>query len=282
MRRTPLSSVRIFVESTPSLTNLLRHCGLGFVLVLGACQKQEPEQSADKKMPLANTEPDESKRQFEADVEKSKQNAVSRFPELGVAGSEMNKAFVARVTHLRALNSPEFNYPTWPYQLACQVDYEVKQEKEKTQKEKSSSLNQKERLEKEAKQEARFGKTNHRDFTVEELLQEKTIPNVEITLIGHVTKLETSVGNNGVLFIDQKIRCDYEVPMSKLSQGRTELVTRDGGIFMISRDPKTAKIISETALFKVGQLVRLTGLLHRKSDGKLVFKLSQSYLGFGS
>ena len=179
---------------------MLRHCAFGFVLVLGACQRQEPEQSADKKVPLANTELDESKRQFEADVEKSKQNAVLRFPELGVAGSEMNKAFVARVTHLRALNSPEFNYSTWPYQLACQVDYEVKQEKEKTQKEKSSALNQKERLEKEAKQEARFGKTNHRDFTVEELLQEKTIPNVEITLIGHVTKLETSVGNNGTFY----------------------------------------------------------------------------------
>lgn len=282
MRHAPLSSGRIFVESTFRLANLLRHCGLGVVLVLGACQKQEAEQSADKKVPLANTEPDESKRQFEADVEKSKQNAVSRFPELGVAGSEMNKAFVARVTHLRALNSPEFNFPTWPYQLACQIDAEVKQEKEKTQKEKNSALDQKQRLEREAKQEARFGKTNNKDFTVEELLQEKTIPNVEITLIGHITKLETSIGNNGVLFIDQKIRCDYEVPISKLSQGRTELVTRDGGIFIIIRDPKTAKISSETALFKVGQLVRLTGLLQRKGDGKLVFKLSQSYLGFRS
>ncbi len=49
---------------------------------------------------------------------------------------------------------------------------------------------------------------------------------------------------------------------------------------MISRDAKTAKITSETALFKVGQLVRLTGLLQKKSDGKLVFKLSQSYVGF--
>ena len=282
MRGSSLSLANLFVNSTSRLTNLLRYGGLGFALVLCACQTQEPEKTVENKVPPAKTEPDDSKRQFEADVEKSKQNAVSRFPELGVAGSEMNKAFVARVNHLRALNSPELNFPTWPYQLACHVDDELKRERERTQKEKDSALNQKERLEREAKQEARLGKTNQKDFTVDELLQEKTIPNVEITLIGHVTKLETSIGNNGVLFIDQKIRCDYELPMSKLNQGRTELVTRDGGIFMIRRDAKTAKITGEIALFKVGQLVRFTGLLQKKSDGKLVFKLSQSYLGFRS
>jgi hypothetical protein len=170
------------------------------VLVLGACQKQEPEQSADKKMPLANTELDESKRQFEADVEKSKQNAVSRFPELGVAGSEMNKAFVARVTHLRALNSPEFNYPTWPYQLACQVDYEVQSAK----------------------------KPIIQKFTVPELLREKNVPFAEIILVGMVTKVEAGVGNklSGVVYVDRKIRCVFE--LSSIHYGDFSPTSRTG------------------------------------------------------
>lgn len=261
MRRTPLSSVRIFVESTPSLTNLLRHCAFGFVLVLGGCQKQEPEQSADKKMPLANTELDETKRQFEADVEKSKQNAVSRFPELGVAGSEMNKAFVARVTHLRALNSPEFNYTNWPYQLACQVDYEVQQNMKAV--------------------ELRDSKI--RRFTVPQLLAEKAVPFAEIWLKGVVTKVETGVGNklSGMIVIDRKIRCDFEFSNTLYGGQRVELTTRGDLMQAIIRDAKTSRVLSDNPVFRVGQHVELKGRIHKKPDGSLAFKFMLPDIGLG-
>jgi hypothetical protein len=272
MRRAPRSSVRIFIKSTSRLTNLLRHCGLGFVLVLGACQKQEPEQSADKKMPLANTELDETKRQFEADVEKSKQNAVSRFPELGVAGSEMNKAFVARVNHLRALNSPEFNYPTWPYQLACQVDYEVQAAKQD--------------VERRAKQAARNSSDSQgllRKFTVAELLQEKSVPFEEIVLGGTVTKVETGVGNrlSGVIFVDRKVRCDFELPAALYRNEkaeRVEFVTREDRILYVTRDRTNARVLNEISVFRVGQHVELQGRLQKKADGSLTFKFNTQLL----
>lgn len=225
------------------------------MLVLGACQKQEPEQSADKKMPLANTELDESKRQFEADVEKSKQNAVSRFPDLGVAGSEMNKAFVARVTHLRALNSPEFNYPTWPYQLACQVDYEVQAAKQDA-----------ERRAKQAARNSRDSQGLLRKFTVAELLQEKSVPFEEIVLGGTVTKVETGVGNKlaGVIFVDRKVRCDFELPAALYRNERAEFVTREDRILYVTRDSKNARVLNEISVFRVGQHVELQGRLQKK------------------
>ena len=276
MRRTPLSSVRICVKSTFRLTNLLRHCGLGFVLVLGACQKQEPEQSADKKMPLANTELDETKRQFEADVEKSKQNAVSRFPELGVAGSEMNKAFVARVTHLRALNSPEFSAPTWPYQLACQVDYEVQSAKQVA--------------EREAKQKANTSKANtsndykpiKRTFTVAELLQEKTVPFAEILLSGMVTKVETATGNplSGSVYIDHKVRCSFELSKATYGGRKVEFVTRGDSMLYVTRDYKTARVMNENAVFRVGQHVVLNGRLQQtRAEGYLLFNILSPQIG---
>jgi hypothetical protein len=227
------------------------------VLVLGACQKQEPEQSADKKMPLANTELDETKRQFEADVEKSKQNAVSRFPELGVAGSEINKAFVARVTHLWALNSPEFNYPTWPYQLACQVDYEV----QSANKKKEKPIIQK--------------------FTVPELLQEKKVPFAEIILVGMVTKVETGVGNKlcGVVYVDRKIRCGFELSSTSYGDLRGELVTRGDSLLLVTKDQRTSRITTETALFRLGQHVEMKGRIQQKADGSLAFKFIAPDIG---
>jgi hypothetical protein len=205
----------LLVNRTFSPAVLLRGLGIGFALVLSACQKQEAEQSGEKKSPLANTAPDDGKRQFEADVEKSKQNAVARFPDLGVAGSEMNKAFVARVNHLRALNSPEFNYPTWPYQLACQVDYEVQAVKQEA-----------DRLAKQAAKNSKDIQGLIRKCTVTELLQEKTIPFAEILLCGMVTKVETGVGNrlSGVVFIDRKVRCDFELPPAVYRDQKIELV----------------------------------------------------------
>ena len=214
----------LLVNRTFSPAVLLRGLGIGFALVLSACQKQEAEQSGEKKSPLANTAPDDGKRQFEADVEKSKQNAVARFPDLGVAGSEMNKAFVARVKHLRALNSPEFNYPTWPYQLACQVDYEVqavKQEADRLAKQQEAD-----RLAKQAAKNSKDIQGLIRKCTVTELLQEKTIPFAEILLCGMVTKVETGVGNrlSGVVFIDRKVRCDFELPPAVYRDQKIELV----------------------------------------------------------
>ncbi len=234
------------------------------MLVLGACQKQEPEQSADKKVPLANTQIDESKRQFEADVEKAKQNAVSRFPELGVAGSEMNKAFVARVTHLRALNSPEFNYTNWPYQLACQVDYEIQSAKQLA--------------EREAAQKAKTLRDAQgicQKFTVAELLKEKAVPFAEILLSGMVTKVETGVGNrlSGVIFIDRKIRCDFELPTATYGNQRAELLTRGEGMLYVTRNSRTSQVMSEYYLFRVGQHVDLKGRMQQKSDGTLAFKM---------
>jgi hypothetical protein len=158
----------------------------------------------------------------------------------------MNKAFVARVTHLRALNSPEFNYPTWPYQLACQVDYEVQSAK----------------------------KPIIRKFTVPELLREKNVPFAEIILVGMVTKVEAGVGNklSGVVYVDRKIRCGFEISSIHYGDLRGELVTRGDSLLFVTRDLRTSRITTETALFRLGQHVEMKGRIQQKADGSLAFK----------
>jgi hypothetical protein len=254
------STAGLLVNQTFALAVLLRGLGIGFALVLSACQKQEAEQSGEKKSPLANTAPDDGKRQFEADVEKSKQNAVARFPDLGVAGSEMNKAFVARVKHLQSLNSPEFNHPTWPYQLACKVDDEMKLKPRNT----DISYTQK--------------------FTVAELLSKKTVPFEEIILRGIITKAETGVGNKlgGVIVIDRKIRCDFEWSATIARDSLITIQTRGDFMLATLRDPKTSRVLSEETVFRVGQYVELRGRVRKKSDGSLTFKFAPPDIGTGS
>lgn len=233
-----------------------------------------------EKSPVENTAPDDGKRQFEADVEKSKQNAVERFPDLGVAGSEMNKAFVARVKHLRALNSPEFNYPTWPYQLACQVDYEVQSAKQVADRQAKEAADS-------AHQKSKNDETINRRFTVAELLQEKKIPFAEISLSGMVTKLEAGVagvGNavTGTVIIDQKVRCLFELP-SRSGLNRIELVTRKNTIFCVTKDSKTFKVLAESPLFRLGQHVVLKGRMQQnRVDGSLVLDVLPSQLQMGA
>ncbi len=237
------------------------------MLVLGACQKQEPEQSADKKMPLANTELDETKRQFEADVEKSKQTAVSRFPELGVAGSEMNKAFVKRVNQLKAANSSEFTHSNWPIALAIQVESELKFLKKKV-----------DILDKKISTATRSLEV--RSFSASELFQLKNLPFEEIRLNGVVTRVEKAVGSNlsGVVFIDNQIRCEFELSRINYGTGpekpRIEFNVRDGALLLLFKDTKTAQPLHERIIYKVGQVTSLAGRAVRKNlqTGIIVFK----------
>jgi hypothetical protein len=271
MRGPTLSLVNLCVNSTSRPANLLRYCGLGFALILSACQKQEPEQSVENKVPPANTEPDNSKRQFEADVEKSKQNAVSRFPELGVAGSEMNTAFVKRVNQLKAANSSEFTDSNWPLVLAIQVESELKFVKEK------AGLSGKQKM------STATRSLELRNFSVPELFQLKSLPFEEIRLSGVVTRVEKGVGSNlsGVVFIDNKIRCEFEISAVNYGSNsfsntkqKIEINVRDGALLLLFRDTKTAQPLNERVIYKVGQVTSIVGRAAKKNlqTGIIAFK----------
>ena len=53
-----------------------------------------------------------------AEIAKAQQRAIARFPQLGVAGSTMNAAFVARVKQYRVEKPELFNSPEWPVAIA--------------------------------------------------------------------------------------------------------------------------------------------------------------------
>jgi hypothetical protein len=110
---------------------------------------------------------------------------------------------------------------------------------------------------------------------VAELLKEKAVPFAEILLSGMVTKVETGVGNrlSGVIFIDRKIRCDFEFPTAIYGNQRVELVTRGEMMLYVTRDSKTSRVMNETYLFRVGQHVDLKGRMQKKADGTLAFKM---------
>ena len=61
----------------------------------------------------------------EAETAAAKQRAIARFPQLGVAGSRLNVAFVARVAKYRAEKPAFFNYPDWPTAIAEEVSAEL-------------------------------------------------------------------------------------------------------------------------------------------------------------
>jgi hypothetical protein len=57
--------------------------------------------------------------------EQSKQEAVTRYPELGVAGSAVNREFVRRYKLYRAINPAFFTEPDWPTRLAAMLAQDI-------------------------------------------------------------------------------------------------------------------------------------------------------------
>jgi hypothetical protein len=51
-------------------------------------------------------------------VEDAKTQAVRRYPDLGIAGTKMNLAFIARYNYYRRVNPDYFGDPRWPLHLA--------------------------------------------------------------------------------------------------------------------------------------------------------------------
>jgi hypothetical protein len=62
-------------------------------------------------------------------LEEWKAKAVAEFPELGIAGSKFNKAFLAQVKSLKERNGAEMAVPNWPYIVALQVNAQIEREK---------------------------------------------------------------------------------------------------------------------------------------------------------
>ena len=237
---------------------------LAACLMTTACRRHEEDIDNASRKNVQKTTPhtNEVKPRSEANLEKSKQEAVSRFPELGVAGSEMNKAFLARVNHLRATGSLLLNEPNWPYLVAVQVGEELRKAKEKA--------------ESDARQKYRSQTMLPELFTVTELLQQKTIPFAEIELAGIVTRVDIGVANRlaASVVLDNKLKCETEMSMVRLStvKAKVEISKRGDALFGIYRVLINAQIINEVPLYKVGQRVRLVGRVHRKGDVSLLFK----------
>jgi hypothetical protein len=62
-------------------------------------------------------------------LERWKAKAVAEFPELGIAGSRFNQAFLAEVKILRDRNGAELAVPNWPYIVALQVNTQIERER---------------------------------------------------------------------------------------------------------------------------------------------------------
>lgn len=63
--------------------------------------------------------------EFNAAYENWTKKAIEVYPDLGVAGSALNKEFVARVKVMRERNSGEFKFPNWPFTLATLIGKEL-------------------------------------------------------------------------------------------------------------------------------------------------------------
>ena len=59
--------------------------------------------------------PEEERRQLE---EQAKRKAVSVYPELGVAGTSVNREYVRRYKLYKSVNPAFFEEPDWPFRLA--------------------------------------------------------------------------------------------------------------------------------------------------------------------
>jgi len=95
-----VGAVVAWMEHTPRVTNPL-----------------EPERSSQSPQPSAAplTSPIPVR---PATVEEMEQEAVRRYPDLGVAGTRMNSEFVARYKQYKKENSGYFDDPNWPLTLA--------------------------------------------------------------------------------------------------------------------------------------------------------------------
>lgn len=241
-------------------------------LTTGACHRIEPDIDAESgKNERKTSQPtDAVKLPDEASLEKSKRDAVARFPDLGIAGSELNKAFLARVNHLKAMGSPELNEWNWPYLIAVRLDQELKWAKE------TAELDKREKM----KQQA----LSTQFFTVAELLQQKNMPLSEILLAGTVTKVDVVATNKriGSILLDNKVKCEFEMSMlnSMPTDGKlkAEFEKRGDSIFTTYTARRNAQVLFEGRLFTVGQRVRLLGRAQVKGIGNVVFKIDPTVL----
>jgi hypothetical protein len=84
------------------------------------------EVTEQKSGSVQNTAADKTSKEI---LEGWKAKAVAEFPELGVAGSKFNQAFLAEVKRLRGINGAEIGGPDWPYIVALQVNTQIEREK---------------------------------------------------------------------------------------------------------------------------------------------------------
>lgn len=253
--------MHFFKKANPGVNVLVRSCFLAAYLITSSCQKHESDSGivSGQNMPKTGAQTDERKLENEAILENSKREAVARFPDLGVAGSEMNKAFLARVSHLKAMGQLELNGPNWPYVVAVEVKKELEKELEKAKE--KTAIDKKERLERDKRQAFVT-----QIFTVSELLQEKKVPFAEIGLAGIVTKVDLGVANrlSASIVLDDKIKCEFGVSTINYGKSKVEIGKRGDSLFTLYRGLTSAEIVSEVPLYKVGQRVQLLGRIQKK------------------
>jgi hypothetical protein len=253
-----------------------------FLTLLGtnACQRNETasDSGPDSKAGTTATTGNNAN-QFQAgaktqsDLEQSKKNAVSRFPDLGIADSEMNKAFLARVNHLKAINSTELNNPNWPYLVAVDVNAELDQEKRRKQ-----------IAEEDRKRNDRIQKTVIPILSTSDVLEQKTLPSTDIMLLGIVTKVESNLSNklHGSIVLDGKIKCEFEYSLvNNAAINGTEITKRGDTLFRISKGSTTGIAAGEFSLYHVGQRVQITGRFQKKGAGVAVFRFEPPGSGVG-
>ena len=253
-----------------------------FLALVGtnACQRNETASDAgpDSKAGTTATAGNNAN-QFQAgaktqsDLEQSKKNAVARFPDLGIADSEMNKAFLARVNHLKAINSTELNNPNWPYLVAVDVNAELDQEKRRKQ-----------IAEEDRKRNDRIQKTVIPILSTSDVLEQKTLPSTDIMLLGIVTKVESNLSNklHGSIVLDGKIKCEFEYSLvNNAAINGTEITKRGDTLFRISKGSTTGIAAGEFSLYHVGQRVQITGRFQKKGAGVAVFRFEPPGSGVG-
>jgi hypothetical protein len=91
-----------------------------------ATREATSEVTAQRSDPSENSVPEKGASEI---LEEWKAKAVAEFPELGIAGSKFNKAFLAEVKGLKERNSAEMAVPNWPYIVALQVNTQLEREK---------------------------------------------------------------------------------------------------------------------------------------------------------
>ena len=260
-------------QSTPSDVLL---CLFLVATLLGtnACQRNEiasdvgPDSKAGATEKIGNAAGhDGPNSKIQLDLEQSKKNAVLRFPDLGVAGSEMNTAFLARVNHLKAMNSNELNNSNWPYLVAINVHAELDKLKRLVEEDK--------------KRKDRIEKLSPPTLTSAEVLELKTLPFAEIQLIGIVTKVERSLSNkiSGNMIVDDKIKCEFEYSAVNNSGNLVEIVKRGDGLFVNAKNAISGLIDAEFPLYHVGQRVTITGRFVKKGGSVAVFRFQPPFVG---